>query len=188
MLLKKSSGAKLELQAWMKLAESQTGAKVKRFRSDRGGERLSGALSRRFKSKGIERKKSAACDPWQNGAAERISRALFDDARGMITHMKAKSKKIWAEAVAAANYLRARMLADCAPSQGIAKKRPNADHLETFGCDACILRKSMRQESDRALPGAMMGYAGKRPADHGLSTLRMQRSKQRFDACWPKAA
>ncbi|KAE8950986.1 hypothetical protein PR001_g33923, partial [Phytophthora rubi] len=78
--------------------ENATGRKIKRLRSDNGGE-YTGRLFKEYLSKqGIRHEKTVPYTPQQNGLAERMNRSLVEMARCMLYH-EGIDKKWWAEAV-----------------------------------------------------------------------------------------
>ncbi|KAE9224632.1 hypothetical protein PF002_g14635 [Phytophthora fragariae] len=78
--------------------ENATGRKIKRLRSDNGGE-YTGRLFKEYLSKqGIRHEKTVPYTPQQNGLAECMNRSLVEMARCMLYH-EGIDKKWWAEAV-----------------------------------------------------------------------------------------
>ncbi|KAE9311817.1 hypothetical protein PF008_g20107 [Phytophthora fragariae] len=66
--------------------ENATGRKIKRIRSDNGGE-YTGRLFKEYLSKqGIRHEKTVPYTPQQNGLAERMNRSLVGMARCMLYH------------------------------------------------------------------------------------------------------
>ncbi|KAE9278534.1 hypothetical protein PR003_g28491, partial [Phytophthora rubi] len=66
--------------------ENATGRKIKRIRSDNGGE-YTGRLFKEYLSKqGIRHEKTVPYTPQQNGLAERMNRSLVEMARCMLYH------------------------------------------------------------------------------------------------------
>ncbi|RVE51364.1 hypothetical protein evm_003919 [Chilo suppressalis] len=57
-----------------------------------------------LKANGIQKRLTAAYTPQQNGVSERINRSLLERARCLLSEANAP-KKLWAEAIATANYL-----------------------------------------------------------------------------------
>ena len=78
------SEAKQKIQEFVEVMENQTGVRVKKIRSDRGGEFLAGSVQEFFNEKGIIHEKTASYHPHQNGVAERINRTLCEKARSML--------------------------------------------------------------------------------------------------------
>ena len=75
--------------------------------------------------------------------AERLNRTLVEAARSMLT--QACLPNIWAEAVAAATYLRNRMVKTAIKLGKIIHvyhlwkgKKPNLEHIRAFGCVAYV--------------------------------------------------
>lgn len=139
-LLKRKSDAPENVKAWISHVENQHNKKVKALRSDRGGEHISETLEECFKKKGIKQETAVACAPSQNGAAERLNRALAEKARSMLLQMPEESKRLWAEALSAANYARNRSptqaLKDVTPFEKLNQRKPNLSHLRAFGREA----------------------------------------------------
>ncbi|KAL0331679.1 UNVERIFIED_CONTAM: hypothetical protein Sangu_1713400 [Sesamum angustifolium] len=65
--------------------ENQTGRKIKTFRSDRGGEYLSGEILNHLKKNGIVSQWTRAGIPQLNGVAERRNKTLLDMVRSMMS-------------------------------------------------------------------------------------------------------
>ena len=104
------------------------------------GEYMSKDLQTYLTSKGIEHQLTVPHSPQQNGVAEQLNRALMESARAMLSHANLP-KKLWAEAVTTAAYLRNRTTTSANEEQltpfekGYGHK-PNISHLKTFGCVA----------------------------------------------------
>lgn len=164
--LAKKSDATQNIKEWMQHVEKQSGEPVKSLRSDRGGEYINKALKTYFDNRGVHHEKTTAYTPLQNGVAERPNRTLFDKARSMLAHSSISNKRLWAEAAAAANYLRnrspTRALKECTPYEKFTNKKPNVSHLKIFGSKAFVhAHKAQRKGklADRAEEGAMVGHA-----------------------------
>ena len=110
---------------------------IEAFRSDRGGEFLSGVFADFLQESWIHRELLQALTPHQNGVSERKNRTLLEKARSMF--LEAHTPQfLWAEAVGTANYVTNRS-PTCAnigvlPYQRLFKKRPQLHHLRAFGC------------------------------------------------------
>ena len=72
------------IQNWVALVQNQFNAKVKKFRSDRGGEFLNSELQQFCADHGIKHELTADKSPEQNGKAERMHQTLFNKARCML--------------------------------------------------------------------------------------------------------
>ena len=87
--------------------ETQTGQKLQKVRTDRGGEYLNTELDGYYKSKGVVHQTTAPYTPEQNGVAERFNRTLMERVRAMLLNAKL-DKELWAEAAVTANYIKNR--------------------------------------------------------------------------------
>ena len=96
--LKAKSESMSHIQSIIPFLETQSGAKVKRFRSDRGGEYISAHSSAYFESKGIIQELTAAYTPEQNGKAERFNRTLMERTRTVLAE-SGLPNSLWGEAM-----------------------------------------------------------------------------------------
>lgn len=142
--------------------ELQTGHKLKRWRSDRGGEYLNKAMSEWTKERGAVHETTAPYTPEQNGKAERANRTIMEKVNAI---MKAADCKpwLWAEAVSTVAYVLnrvARAGAKATPHELWCGVRPTVAHLRTFGCRVFVLTpaKLRRKLSPRGQPGIFVGY------------------------------
>ena len=125
---------------WKKMIEIQTGRKIKKLRSDNGGEYRSDPFFDVCSEEGIVRHFTIRGTPQQNGVAERMNRTLVDKVRCMLCNA-GLSKAFWAEAINYATHLINRL-----PSTAIEGKTPmevwsgkcatDYDSLHIFGCPA----------------------------------------------------
>ena len=125
---------------WKKMIETQTGRKLKRLRSDNGGEYKSDPFLKICQNEGIVRHFTVPGTPQQNGVAERMNRTLVDKVRCMLSQ-SGLSKAFWAEALMYASHIINRL-----PSTAIDGKTPievwsgqptsDYDRLHIFGCPA----------------------------------------------------
>jgi transposase InsO family protein len=81
--------------------ELQLSSKIKKMRSDRGGEYYDPTF---FGSCGIIHEVTAPYTPQQNGIAERKNRTLKEMVNSMLSH-SGLSEGFWGEAMLMANYL-----------------------------------------------------------------------------------
>ena len=115
---------------------NKCGHSIGTLRTDNGGEYLSKKFQDFLESKGITHELTMPHTPEQNGVAERMNRTLQESARAMLAHA-GLPHGYWAEAVAAAAYLRNRVttspLGDKTPYEMWYGKRPDVSHLRVFG-------------------------------------------------------
>ncbi|KAL5733206.1 hypothetical protein ACOSP7_032546 [Xanthoceras sorbifolium] len=68
------------------MVENDTGLKIKRLRSDNGGEYKDSRFREFCANSGIKMEKTVPMTPLQNGVAERMNRTLNERARSMRIH------------------------------------------------------------------------------------------------------
>ncbi|KAE8695714.1 hypothetical protein F3Y22_tig00110694pilonHSYRG00408 [Hibiscus syriacus] len=147
------------------MVENETGLKVKRLRSDNGGE----YINRRFKdfcaNNGIKMETIVPMTPQQNGVAERMNRTLNERVRSMRIHA-GLPKFLWAEAINTAAYLINRgpsiPLDGIIPEEVWSKKEINLSHLRVFGCISYVYidsaeRNKLDAKSNKCV---FVGYGG----------------------------
>ena len=120
--------------------ETQTGRRIKCFRTDNGGEYKSDPFAKICEDEGILRHFTVRSTPQQNGVAERMNRTLLEKVRCMLSNA-GLGREFWAEAVTYASHLINRL-----PSTAIGGKSPlekwsgnpakDYDSLHVFGCIA----------------------------------------------------
>ena len=137
------------------------------LRTDNGGEYLSAEFEAYLKSKGIRHQLTVPYSPEQNGVAERMNRTLIESARSMIAHAGLPNS-YWAEAVAAAAYVRNRTPSNAieehmTPYERWYGRKPNVSHLRVFGCTAyAYVQSSERRKLDeKAEKLRFVGYSKK---------------------------
>ena len=86
------------------MVTKECGESIRKLRTDNGAS-ICKDFQTYLTSKGIEHKLTVPHSPQQNGVAERLNRILMESARAMLSHANLP-KKLWAEAVATAAYIR----------------------------------------------------------------------------------
>jgi len=149
--------------------ERQMDCKVKRIRTDDGGE-YEGALTPFLESLGVVHEPTSPHSPQSNGKAERLNRTLNEKVRTMLFQAN-MPKSFWAEAMATAGYLLNRL-----PSEAIDGRIPyevwhekplpldDLKSLRPFGCivDIHVPKKRRKKRSKvdiRATRGCFIGYS-----------------------------
>jgi hypothetical protein len=102
----------------MELRHQTPGAKIKKLRSDRGGEYLSTEFDRYLKDQGIKRQLTVHHLPQQIGVAECLNRMLVKHAQAILLG-RDMPKFLWAEALNYATWLK-----NCLPSRATLGKTP----------------------------------------------------------------
>ena len=87
-----------------KMVEAQTGRKVKRLRSDNGGEYKNDSFIQICQDESIVRHFTIRDTPQQNGVAERMNRTILEKVQCMLSNA-GLGKGFWAKAVIYACHL-----------------------------------------------------------------------------------
>jgi hypothetical protein len=167
--LKKKSEALSKFRIFTEMVELETGKKIKRTRTDGGGEYMSTAFKNYLQERGIRRQSTTANTPQSNGVAERMNRSLLEKARSM---MQAASvpRFLWAEAISTATYLLNRSPTHSSPnttSEGTyTKHRPNLSNIRIFGSKTYVhIHKDHRDKlASTAIEGILLGIDSEKKA------------------------
>ncbi|KAL5770994.1 hypothetical protein ACOSP7_015148 [Xanthoceras sorbifolium] len=163
--LKKKSEVFDTFRKWKAMVENETGLKIKRLRSDNGGEYRDSRFREFCVNSGIKMEKTVPMTPQQNGVAERMNRTLNERARSMRLHA-GLPKMLWAEAVNTAAYLINRgpsvPLDGGIPEEVWSKKEVNFSHLRVFGCISYVhIDSAERSKLDaKSNKCVFVGYGG----------------------------
>jgi len=117
---------------------NSNGQRIRRLRTDNGGEYVSKEFENYLKSREIFHELTVPHSPEQNGVAERMNCTLVESARSMLSHA-GLPKSFWAEAISTAAYIRNRMPTaaireDKTPYERWYGRKPDVSHLKVFGC------------------------------------------------------
>ena len=163
--LKKKSEVFDTFRKWKVMVENETGLKIKRVRSDNGGEYRDNRFREFCANNGIKMEKTIPMTPQQNGVAERMNRTLNERARSMRIHA-GLPKMFWAEAVNTAAYLINRgpsiPLDGKIPEEVWSGKEVNLSHLRVFGCISYVhIDSAERSKLDaKSNKCVFVGYGG----------------------------
>ena len=147
------------------MVENETGLKIKRVRSDNGGEYKDNRFREFYVNNGIKMEKTVPMTPQQNGVVERMNRTLNERARSMRIHA-GLPKMFWAEAVNTAAYLINRgpsIPLDGKISEEVwSGKEVNLSHLRVFGCISYVhIDSTERSKLDaKSNKCVFVGYGG----------------------------
>ena len=150
-------------QKFHALVERETGRKLKRLRSDNGGEYTSREFEEYCSSHGIRHEKTVPRTPQHNGVAERMNRTIVEKVRSML-RMAKLPKSFWGEAVQTACYLINRSpsvpLAFEIPERVWTNKEVSYSHLKVFGCRAFahVPKEQRTKLDDKSIPCIFIGY------------------------------
>ena len=147
------------------MVENETSLKIKRVRSDNGGEYRDNRFREFCANNGIKMEKTVPMTPQQNGVAERMNRTLNERARSMRIHA-GLPKMFWDEAVNTAAYLINRgpsiPLDGKIPEEVWSGKEVNLSHLRVFVCISYVHidfaeRSKLDAKSNKCV---FVGYGG----------------------------
>ena len=117
------------------LADAAPYGKVKRLRSDNGGEFISQGFKTLLRKHAIRHETSAPYSPHQNGTVERAWRSIFSMARCLLLEANLP-KFLWTYAVMTAVYIRNRCFnsrSEKTPYEALTGKQPNLSKMHVFG-------------------------------------------------------
>jgi hypothetical protein len=143
-LLKTKSEVFSCFQKWLTMIENQTDARVKRLRSDNGGEFCSNAMGAFLSGKGILHEHTMAYTPQENGISERINQTLQNIMRCLLSH-SGLPEALWGEAMLTACYIYNRLLhsalsSGMTPFEALHGYKAKANRLHVFGAKVVCLR------------------------------------------------
>ena len=162
-IIKRKSEVFTKFKEFKVLVENQYNCKIKRMRSDNGGEYCSNEFENYLTSHGIIHERTVPKNPQQNGVAERMNRTLLEMTRSMIHDAKVP-KTFWGEAVNTAAYIINRLpcssLGDRTPYEILNGHTPNVAHLRRFGSVTHMyINDDERSKLDpKSRKGILVGY------------------------------
>ena len=140
--------------------------RVKRLRSDNGGEFISREFKELMLENKIKHETSAPRSPHQNGTAERQWRTIFDMARCLLVE-SGLPKQMWNYAVMSAAYIRNRCFNSRlakTPFEAVTDLRPNISNMHSFGTQCFAYVDEKKKLDDRSEEGIFVGYDRGSPA------------------------
>ena len=114
--------------------------KIKRVRSDRGGEYFSNEFDLFCSENGIIHKRTPPYSPQSNRVAERKNRTLMDLVNAMLGTF-GLTKAWWGEAILTACHVLNRVPtknSEMTPYEGCKGRKPSLHYLRTWGCLAMV--------------------------------------------------
>ncbi|UYV83393.1 hypothetical protein LAZ67_23000861 [Cordylochernes scorpioides] len=158
-----------KLKEFIELIENIKGTKIKRIRSDNGGEFKNRQLSSYLIENGIEHQFTTFYSPSRNGIVERANRSLIEGTRALLIESQLPPK-FWAEAMNTYSYIKNRTPHKrndkTIPEELFTRKKPTIKHLKVFGCRAEYwIPKFKRYKFEKITKsGIFVGYSNKRKA------------------------
>ena len=152
------------LDAYKEFAEwarTQHGAKIKRLRSDRGGEYTGDTFTKYLKEQGTERRLTTHDTPQHNGIAESLNRRIMERVRAFLAQ-SGLPKFLWAEAAHFVVWLKNRtptkVLGNVTPYEKVTGLKPNLAGIPEWGQRVWVHRGSGGKLDMRALKAHWVGY------------------------------
>ena len=141
---------------------TQTGAKIKRIRTDNGGEYTGTNFEDVCRQNGIIHETTSPYTPEHNGIAERYNRTLQEGAL-TLQHDANLSSRFWVSGIHTVNFIRNRILHSrlgISPHEALWKAKPRVDWLRIYGCKCwALIPKAIRRKGDyRSVEGIFVGY------------------------------
>ena len=161
--IKRKSDSYSVFLEWKSQVERSKDTKLKKLRSDNGGEYISDEFESYLKKEGIIHQRTVRKTPEQNGVAERFNRTVVEAIRSMLSE-SGLPKKFWAEALATATYLRNRSptkaVSGMTPIEAWSGVKPNVTHLRVFGslCFSHIPKDERKKLDFKAQEAIFLGY------------------------------
>ena len=144
--------------------EKQLGRKIKRIRTDGGGEYLK-HFERHLKAHGIIHETTAPYSAEQNGVSERANRTILERTKAILAETKLP-KELWMEIASTVVHLKNRSpttaLEGKTPFEAWFGEKPNLSHLRSIGCMSHVhVPKEKRKKLDsHSRSCKLVGYAG----------------------------
>ena len=192
-LLRSKDEAESKFLVYKAEVENQLDRKIKRVRSDRGGEYGSGTLKDLCESEGIIHEVSAPYTPQQNGVAERKNRTLKEMMNAMLLS-SGLPDNLWGEAVLSANYVQNRVThkkLGKTPYEIWKGYAPNLSYLKVWGCLAKVGYPSFKRSTvgSRTYDAVFIGYAENSAAYRFMSledsSISESRDAEFFEQVFP---
>ncbi|KAJ9552385.1 hypothetical protein OSB04_016430 [Centaurea solstitialis] len=162
-LIKHKNDASKCLIDFHKMIENQFGKRIKRIRSDNGGEFTSHVMTGFYNQHGILFETTCPHTPQQNGVVERKHRHLLETARALRFEAKLP-KRFWGECVLTAAYIINRLpsktISHKTPYEVLFDQKPDYDHMRVFGCLTYYRSNETKGDKfeERGRPGVFLGY------------------------------
>jgi hypothetical protein len=157
------------IKQYIELTLVQFHVKVKRIRTDNGGEYMSTTLSNYFKDHGIIHELSAPHVHQQNGRAEQINRTLREKSQAMHLHA-CLPDSYWefsmSAAVHAYNRTPMKHLNWNTPLGLFEKNKPKVGHMRVFGCGAYVFIPKEKRKNKLSPKTEMMTFISYRQGNY----------------------
>ena len=136
--------------------------KIRRFRTDNGGEYSSQEMAGYLFQHGITHEFTVPGNPQQNGASERLGGIIWEKAESFLK-LAGFPTKFWPEMVKTANYIRMRSpqtRVQTTPYEAWHGEPPRYSHLRTPGTKCWAIQRLRSKETDNGIECKLLGYEG----------------------------
>ena len=144
--------------AW---AQTQHNVKIKRLRSDRGGEYTGNNFTKYLKEQGTERRLTTCDTPQHNGVAESLNCRLLERICAILHHSQL-SNALWGEAIMFAIWLKnrtsTRALGNTTPYERLYKSKPDLSGVPEWGQKVWVHSPGRSKLDARAIEGRWVGF------------------------------
>jgi transposase InsO family protein len=152
-----------QFKDYQAIVEKQLGHKIKRVRTDRGGE-FRGKFEKYIEQQGIIHEITAPYSPDQNRVAERVNRTIMERTRAVLADAKLL-KELWMEIAKTVVYLKNRSPTSAlsiTPYEAWFGTKPDLSHLRITGSPAYVhIPEEKRIKLDsHSIKGQLIGYGG----------------------------
>ena len=159
--MKHKSEVNQKFKIWKAEVENASGQKIKRIKSDNGGESELQAYKDICEQDGIVSERTVPGKPRQNGVAEWMNRTLLEQAR-CLRLSAGLPKCFWVDVVSTAAYLVNRSpsvpLEFKIPEEKWSGKEITYSHLKIFGCVAYLQSEKRDKLDPKAIKCYFIGY------------------------------
>jgi transposase InsO family protein len=160
-LLRTKDEAFAAYKAFAEWAKTQHGVRVKRLRSDRGGEYTSGEFSDFLKSQGTECRLTTHDTPQHNGVTESLNRRIFERVCA-VRHHAQLPKTLWGEATHFIIWLKNRVitraLGKVTPHEQLYGTKPDFSNVPEWGQKVWVHQGSASKLDRRAAEVRWVGF------------------------------
>jgi hypothetical protein len=162
-LLQDKSETQEVLKKFLRGAQKEFDAKVKKLRSDNDIEFKNTQVEDFLDEEGIKHEFSASYTPQQNGVAERKNCTLIEMARTMLDEYKT-SEQFWVEAINmachATNHVYVHKLLKKTSYELLTGNKPNVSYFQVFGCKCYVLYKRSKSSkfASKVYEGFLLDY------------------------------
>ena len=160
---------------WKSLVEKLSGYKVKKLRTNNGGEYTSTGFESYLKKEGIEHQHTIPKTPEQNGVSERMNRTLLETVRSMLADSRLPHS-FWAEAIYSSVLNQPKSYEDPQRQDTISSLVWEETQRQSLAsvCVFCIHPRPERREEETGSQGKEVHLLGIRYLKEGLSSLRSE--------------